>query len=114
VLKQDVYKVQPTNLSDNFVAQLELSFRTLFKDEIRKISTVMDLSHFLIVKNYYLLPTFHDLYSAFLLFLTMQSQHILEARCRMTDYMGWRFCQFENAEARKVDVGKIIDDFQSG
>ena len=31
----------------------------------------------------------------------------------MTDYMGWRFCQFENAEARKVDVDKIVDDFAS-
>ena len=31
----------------------------------------MELAHFLVVKNYSLLPTFQDLYTAFVLFLTL-------------------------------------------
>jgi len=57
-------------LSDSFTTQL-LSYRALFKDDIKQIPTVMELAHFLVVKNYSLLPTFQDLYTAFLLFLTL-------------------------------------------
>ena len=32
---------------------------------------MMELAHFLVVKNYSLLPTFQDMYTAFLLFLTL-------------------------------------------
>jgi len=48
-----------------------LSFRALFKGDIRQLSTVAELADFLIVKIYSLLPTFSDLYTAFLLFLTL-------------------------------------------
>jgi len=58
------------DLCDCFTTQL-LSFCALFKDDIKQIPTVMELAHFLVVKNYSLLPTFQDLYTAFLLFLTL-------------------------------------------
>jgi len=45
------------DLSDSFTTQL-LSFRALYKDDIKQIPTVMELAHFLVVKNYSLLPTF--------------------------------------------------------
>ena len=38
------------DLSDSFTTQL-LSFRALFKDDIKQIPTVMKLAHFLVVKN---------------------------------------------------------------
>ena len=58
------------DLCDSFTTQL-LSLRALFKDDIKHIPTVMELTHFLVVKNYSLLPTFQDLYTVFLLFLTL-------------------------------------------
>jgi len=59
-----------SDLSDEFETQL-LSFRALFKDDIRQLSTVAQLADFLIIKNYSLLPTFPNLYTAVLLFLTL-------------------------------------------
>ena len=38
------------DLSDSFTTQL-FSFRALLKDDIKQIPTVMELAHFLVVKN---------------------------------------------------------------
>jgi len=115
------------DLSDSFTTQL-LSFRALFKDDIKQIPTVMELAHFLVVKNYSLLPTFQDLYTAFLLFLTLpvtmataersfSKLKLIKTYLRKTmqddRLSGLAVLSIENAEARKLDVSKIIDDFAS-
>ena len=117
------------DLFDSFTTQL-LSCRALFKDDIKQISlpTVMELAHFLVVKNYSLLPTFQDLYTAFLLFLTLpvtvataersfSKLKLIETYLRNTmqddRLSGPAVLSTENAEARKLDVSKIIDDFAS-
>jgi hypothetical protein len=66
VVSRSATSLAATYSSDiyDFKTQL-LSFRALFKDDIRLISTVAELADFLIVKNYSLLPTFHDLYTFF-------------------------------------------------
>ena len=112
---------------DSFTTQL-LSFRALFKDDIKHIPTVMELAHFLVVKNYSLLPTFQDLYTAFLLFLTLpvtvattersfSKLKLIKTYLRNTmqddRLSGLAVLSIENAEARKLDVSKIIDDFAS-
>ena len=115
------------DLCDSFTTQL-LSLRALFKDDIKHIPTVMELAHFLVVKNYSLLPTFQDLYTAFLLFLTLpvtvataersfSKLKLIKTYLRniMQDdrLSGLAVLSIENAEARKLDVSKIIDDFAS-
>ena len=86
----------------------------------------MELAHFLVVKNYSLLPTFQDLYTAFLLFLTLpvtvstversfSKLKLIKTYLRNTmqddRLSGLTVLSVENAEARKLDVSKIIDDF---
>ena len=115
------------DLSDSFTTQL-LSFRALFKDDIKQIPTVMELAHFLVVKNYSLLPTFQDLYTACLLFLTLPvtvatTERSFSKLKLIKTYLrnimqgdrlsGLAVLSIENAEARKLDVSKIIDDFAS-
>ena len=88
----------------------------------------MELAHFLVVKNYSVLPTFQDLYTAILLFLTLpvtvataersfSKLKLIETYFRniMQDdrLSGLAVLSIENAEARKLDVSKIIDDFAS-
>jgi len=89
-------------------------------------STVSDLAHFFIVKNCSLLPAFHDLYTVFLLFLTLLVTVATAERSFLTlrlikTYLsstmqndrlsGLVVLLIENAEAWKVDVSKIPDDF---
>ena len=115
------------DLSDDLKTQL-LSFRALFKDEIAQLSTAAELADFLIVKNYTLLPTFPDLYTAFLLFLTLpvtvstaersfSKLRLIKTYLRNTMLQdrlsGLALLSIENAVARKVDVSKVIDDFAS-
>jgi len=115
------------DLSDSFTTQL-LSFRALYKDDIKQIPTVMELAHFLVVKNYSLLPTFHDLFTCFLLFLTLPVRvataersfsklKLIKTYLRNTmqddRLSGLAVLSIENAEARKLNVSKIIDDFAS-
>jgi hypothetical protein len=115
------------DISENFTPQL-LSFRALFMEDIRHIQTVAELADFLIVKNYSLLPTFHDLYTAFLLFLTLpvtvasaersfSKLKLIKTYLRNTmqhdRLSGLAILSIENAVARKLDVSKIIDDFAS-
>jgi hypothetical protein len=115
------------DISDSFKTQL-LSFRALFKEDIRTISTVAELADFLVVKNYSLLPTFQDLYTALLLFLTIpvtvataersfSKLKLIKTYLRntMTDerLSGLAILSIENAAARKLDVSKIIDNFAS-
>ena len=88
----------------------------------------MELAHFLVVKNYPLLPTFQDVYTAFLLFLTLpvtvataersfSKLKLIKTYLRNTMHddrlSGLAVLSIENAEARKLDVSKIIDDFAS-
>jgi len=90
--------------------------------------TVMELAHFLVVKNYSLLPTFQDLYTAFLLFLTLpvtvsttersfSKFKLIKTYLRNTmqddRFSGLAVLSIENAEVRKLDISKIIDDFAS-
>jgi len=88
---------------------------------------VMELAHFLVVKNYSLLPTFQDLYMAFLMFLTLPvtvaTAEISFSKLKLIKTYLRNTMQddrlikwpggFVNAEARKLDVSKIIDDFAS-
>jgi len=118
------------DLSDSFTTQLlsRQPFRALFKDDIKQIPTVIELAHFLVVKNYSLLPTLQDLYTAFLLFLTLpvtvattersfSKLKLIKTYLRNTmqddRLSGLAVLSTENAEARKLDVSKIIDDFSS-
>ena len=116
-----------SDISDDFKNQL-LSFRALFKNEIRQLSTAAELADFLIVKNYSLLPTFQDLYTAFLLFLTLpvtvstaersfSKLKLLKTYIRNTmqpdRLSGLAILSVENAAARKIDIQKVIDDFAS-
>ena len=116
-----------SDISVDFKTQL-LSFRALFKDDIRTISTVAALTDFLIVKNYSLLATFHDLYTAFLLFLTLpvtvasaersfSKLKLIKTYLRNTMQQdrlsGLTILSIENAVARQLDVSQIIDDFAS-
>ena len=89
---------------------------------------MVELAHFLVVKNYSLLPTFQDLYTAVLLFLTLpvtvataersfSKLKLIKTYLRNTMQddrsSGLAVLSNENAEARKLDVSKIIDDFAS-
>ena len=86
----------------------------------------MELAHFLVVKNYSLLPTLQDLYTAFVLFLTLpvtvataersfSKSKLIKTYFRNTvqddGLSGLAVLSIENTEARKLDVSKIIDDF---
>ena len=75
----------------------------------------MELAHFLVVKNYSLLPTFQDLYTAFVLFLTLPVTVATAERSfsKLRSIKTYLRNTIENAEARKLDVSKIIDDFAS-
>ena len=88
----------------------------------------MELVHFLVVKNYSLLPTFQDLYTVFFLFLTLpvtvataersfSKLKLIKTYLRNTmqddRLSGLVALSIENAESRKLDVSKIIDDFAS-
>jgi len=87
---------------------------------------VVELAAFLIVKNYSLLPTFPDLYTAFLLFLTLpvtvataersfSKLKLIKTYLRNTMQQDWlsglAILSIENAVALELDVSKIIDDF---
>ena len=88
----------------------------------------MELAHFFVVKNYSLLPTFQDLYTAFVLFLTLPvtvatAERSFSKLKLIKTYLrnimqndrlsGLAVLSIENAKARKLDVSKIIDDFAS-
>jgi len=88
----------------------------------------MELAHFSVVKNYSLLPAFQNLYTAFLLFLTLpvtvataersfSKFKLIKTYLRNTmqddRLSGLAVLSIENAEVRKLDVSKIIDDFAS-
>ena len=105
-----------------------MSFCALFKDDIRQLSTVAVLADFLIAKNYSLLPTFPDLYTAFLLFLTLpvtvataeksfSKLRLIKTYLRNTiqqdrlSELG--ILSIENAVTRELDISKITDDFAS-
>ena len=81
----------------------------------------------MVVKNYSLLPTFQDLYTASVLFLTLpvtvataersfSKLKLIKTYLRNTvqdDRLSGLAVLSENAEGRKLDVSKIIDDFAS-
>jgi len=109
------------DLCDSFTTQL-LSFRALLKDDIKQIPTVMELAHFLVVKNYSLLPTFQDLFLTLPVTVATAERSFSKLKLIKT-YLrntmqddrlnGLAVLSIENAEARKLDVSKIIDDFAS-
>jgi len=103
-----------------------LSFRALFKDDIKQIPTVMELAHFLVVKNYSLLPTFQDLYTAFLLFLTLpvtvataersfSKLKLIKTYLRNTmqdDRLSGRFCQLRMQKHGNLMSAKLLTILQ--
>ena len=113
------------DISDDFPNQL-VSFRSLFKEEIQGISSVSDLAHMLVVKYHSLLPSFQDVYAAFLLFLTLpvtvataersfSKLKLIKTYLRNTmmqnRLLGLAVISIENLEARRVNINKIINEF---
>ena len=113
------------DLSDQFPNQL-LSFRVLFKEEMKKLSSVKDLANMLIIENHPLLSSFSDVYTAFMLFMTLpvtvataersfSKLKLIKTYLRNTMVQdrlsGLTLLSIENTQARAVDVTKIIDDF---
>jgi hypothetical protein len=117
----------PDDLSDAFPVQL-VSFRAAMKHEIQKakVSTIKELAHLLIV-NYSLISSgFTDVITALLLFLTLpvtvaSSERSFSKLKIIKNYLrntmgqgrlrGLGLLSIEAAEAKKMDVEQLINDF---
>ena len=114
-----------SDLGESFPEQL-ISFRALLKEDLKSLQSVMDLAEFLILKNNSLLPSFPDIYTSLLLFLTLpvsvaKAERSFSKLKLIKTYLrnsmvqerlsGLAVISIENQEARLVDTDKIVDGF---
>ena len=111
------------DLSSDFSNQM-ISFRALFREDIKQVRSVFDLAGMLVIRNYRLLSSFRYLYTAFLLFLTIPvnvakaertfSRELIKTYFRNTmsqdRLSGLTNLSIENAEAQKLNIDKVVED----
>ncbi|XP_044134789.1 zinc finger MYM-type protein 1-like [Bufo gargarizans] len=115
----------PEDMSPAFPEQL-LSFRSTFQEEIRRCSTVKDLSHLLIVENCALSSNLQDVCIALLLFLTIPVtvasaersfsklkfiKNYLRSTMSQQRLSGLALLSIENQRARRLNIEAIVDNF---
>lgn len=113
------------DIAPSFPGQL-LSFRTCFRDQIPKHKSVADLAKMLIVNHPAVTSTFSEVCTAFLLFLTLPVtvataersfsklkliKNYLRSTMGQDRLSGLAMLSIENDRAKKLDIGRIVDDF---
>ncbi|KAK0140154.1 Zinc finger MYM-type protein 1 [Merluccius polli] len=113
------------DIDSSFAGQL-VSFRTCFKEQISRHTSVISLAKLLIVDNPAVTSAFSEVCSAFLLFLTIpvsvataersfSKLKLIKSYLRSTmaqeRLFGLAILSIENERARKLDISQIVNDF---
>ena len=127
-MKEMATKLQQQYSNDigpSFFEQLQ-SFRMVLKQEIKKINTIKELSHLLIIENSSLATSLPDVCTAYLLFLTLPVtvataersfsklkliKNYLRSTMLQDRLSGLAILSIENEKAKKMDVDELVNIF---
>ena len=113
------------DIAPSFFEQLQ-SFRMVLKQEIKKINTIKELSHLLIIENSSLATSLPDVCTAYLLFLTLPVtvataersfsklkliKNYLRSTMLQDRLSGLAILSIENENAKKMDVDELVNIF---
>ena len=117
--------LEANDIAPSFFEQLQ-SFRMVLKQEIKKINTIKELSHLLIIENSSLVTSLPDVCTAYLLFLTLPVtvataersfsklkliKNYLRSTMLQDRLSGLAILSIENENAKKMDVDELVNIF---